>query len=357
MRVELDKNIESAILRTLPDGDIQGQSLFGSLIERVVQNRITPRSTYTYEMLHAVGSTIGDMLVDHHDDMTEYLRIVPEAEPIGFHPKDRVVIWDYVRDALRGVDRIIGGLAIPSEAKRYLSGVMDHMEVDIHHTNGNRSETYIDAEGRVHASLDIPAMFNQMRYIRWIFREGGGFNSIFRGIVLYTVAHETGHGIHQSFQNRKKLDPTDWYAQALHQDYPLQFTAEQRREKETVMYFQRAISHERFAHFFGMELLQGLGMRSTFIVDFFRSSYFSVFGTGFSYDQMNAILEGVLGSLFDPKYDNLPEEDDYRMHLTNRLLQELITHAVFFQYPYSRQVVESLITSGWNGKKREFSRE
>lgn len=350
MNIEVEPQVESAIRATLPpDGTIKPALLDGRIELMIKQLGVTmPKSEYSKVNLETLGYIIAGTMLKQ-----ERFKQVPQA----YHPEDIEIIQDYVNEAREGVNKVIDELVIPKNAKRYIRGALDHVELDLDYNRGKGSKALKDEAGQIHIQINIPNTFRQAYSASQNFGGEHLSPSFFKGLVYYETAHEFGHAIHCALSSPQSDAPHAWHDKRLFFGYPMTMTAEDTFRQIIADGFFGAISCERFAQFFGWEVLRGYGLSDNIRRDYIRTNAKYIFGNGFTFSQMDHFVYGYQKRLYNPKEADVlsPEEWEFRFSLEKHLTDALIIYSVSPYYTYPRETVETLINKGWRGKRRELA--
>lgn len=360
MKIELDQGVESAIRATLPPTDNRKPLFFNGRLDLMIEELgiSTPKSEYSRGMLEALGYKTIDSMLTERLIKSDTSLASPQApkEQHRYHPKDIEIVNDYVNEAREGVSKVIDELSISKNAKRYIRGALDTVELNIDLAGANGTETLKDEEGRIHINLNIPDIFSVAYFISQHFVGEHISSALFKGLTYNYTAHEFGHAIHHALSRLRHNAPHAWHDKALFIGYPMTMTCDDKIQQTIAKGLYRSISNERFAQFFEWEVLRGFGLSTNIRDDLIRTDALSIFGNGFTFSQMDHFIDGCQQRIYEPKELKLlsPEEREFRLDLEKHLIDAFIIYSVSSYYTYPRHTIEMLIAKGWRGKQREL---
>jgi hypothetical protein len=351
MKIEVDPRVESAIRASLPsDGSVKPLFLNGR-VDAVIKQLALPstRSGYSKEDLETLGYLTTDAMLQ---EIT-----APSEEPRRYHLKDIEILEGYVNEARGGANKVVDELSISKNAKRFIRGALDAVELHYDFAGFHETASFKGKDGGIHININVPSMFRMTSFISQNF--GGELlsSSLFKGLVYYETAHEFGHAVHYALSSPQLDAPPAWHDKKLFGGYPLTMTPENTFQQSLADELFKIISHERFAQFFGWEILRGYGLSDTIRRDYIRTNAMNIFGNGFTFSQMDYIVDGCQQRLYkQEEFDVLSDkEKQNRYNLERSLIGALIIYSVSLYHTYPRATVEMLINKGWRGKRRELA--
>ena len=260
-------------------------------------------------------------------------------------------------EAREGVNKVIDELSISKNAKMYIRGSLDTAHVHYDFAGAHKTESVKKEDGSIHITLDIPGTFQVASFISRHFGSEHWSQSLFKGVVYYETAHEFGHAIHYALSVPQSVAPHAWHDKKLFEGYPLTMTPDDTTQRFIADKLFRIISRERFAQFFGWEVLRGYGLSDDIRRDYIRTNAMNIFGNGFTFSQMDYIVDGCQQRLYkQEEFDLLSDkEKQNRYNLERSLIGALIIYSVSLYNTYGRDTVEMLINKGWRGKRRELT--
>lgn len=351
MKIEVDPRVEFAIRDSLPsDGYIKPLFLNGR-VDAVIKQLALPsaRPEYSNETLETLGYMTTDAMLKEGPALSE--------EPLLYRPKDIEIIEGYVNEAREGVNKVIDELSISKHAKRFIRGALDTAQLHYDFAGADKTESVKSEDGSIHIAINIPDTFRVASFISRSFGGGHWSQSLFKGLVYYEIAHEFGHAIHYALSKPQSGATHAWHDKKLFGGYPLTMTPDDTTQQFIADELFRTISHERFAQFFGWEVLRGYGLSDDIRRDYIRTNAMYIFGNGFTFSQMDHFIDGCQQRICKPEeIDLLSDEQKLeRYDLERYLIGALIIYSVSLYHTYGRDTVEMLINKGWRGKRRELA--
>jgi hypothetical protein len=313
-----------------------------------------PRVQYSNKDLGEIGSTLVDILLNEEE------RPLSQASgKLNTYHQNIEILYEYVGEVREGVNRLVDELSVSKKAKRFICGSLDNVELNLDLPGDNETVAFKDEDGRIHINLNVPKMFHLEYFISHPLggKEEDMSPSLFKGLVYYHTAHELGHAVHQALSRSYLHAPRAWYDKNLFHGYPLAMTPEKRSDLSDANYMFRYISHERFAQFFGWEVLRGFGLSSDIRIDYIRTNALHIFGNGLTFSQLNYVIDGYEKRLKGLNKIDPSLSQEKRQILDNwwwSFVQAFLIYSVSLYNTYPRATVEMLIQKGWRGKQREL---
>lgn len=352
MKIELDPRTESAIRSTLPpDGAMPPLFLNGRLETAIRKSGMTaPRFQYSKDDLEKLGYMTADAILRD-------IHAWDAREPVSYHPKDIGIFEGYVCDARAGVRKVMDELSIPHPARTFLGRALDGVDVTIDTAGVKKTEAIKDRDGTIHITINVPNVFDIAHFMSRYF--GGEYLSqpLFKALVYYDTAHELGHAVHYALGRPSVDAPHAWHDKKLFAGYPLTMHADDVFQQSIADELLHVISNERFAQYFGQEVVHGYGLSRTILQDYARTNALNIFGNGFTFSQMDQFVDGCQKRMYEPdEIDGLSDKDRQDRHnLERSLIDALIIYSVSLYHTYPKDTVEALITKAWRVKRRELA--
>lgn len=349
MKIELDPSVEAAIRATLPLADNMGPLFLNGRLELMIKQLgiMMPRSEYSKEILEKLGYRTIDTIL---------MQELPKQEPYRYNSNDIGILKSYVNDAREGVNKVIDELSISKNAKRFIRGSLDTVVLHYDFAGDQRTESVKSEDGGIHIYINIPSVFRVAYFISQHFGGERLSQSLFKGLVYYETAHEFGHAMHYALAKPQSSAPHGWHDKKLLQGYPLTMIPDDTYQQFIADELFKIISHERFAQYFGWEVLRGHGLSDDIRRDYIRTNVMNIFGNGFTFSQMDHLIDGCQQRIYKPEEIDLlsDEQRQVRYNLERNLISALIIYSVSLYFTYPRATVEALINKGWRGKQREL---
>jgi hypothetical protein len=354
VKAELDKNIEESIHRVLPPVVFNQMRFAAGWLDATVESHYSgiPKNKFSPGKLRDLGWDTMDAMLKNDQIRAHTGSFNSSDNDQRLDPEDREVVWFYIDQAREGVNRIVDEMAIPSDAKHYLRGILDATPVDIETTVDRFSQTVWDKQGRAHITLNVPDVITSALLISQSFKEEYFSQWAFRGLMFGFCAHELGHVIQTAMFTHPHKVPRIWRDNDLLHGYAFRLSADSRGERRLIKAINEIIISERFAEYFENTVMDGLGCPRTIRADYIRMMAYYMFGNGFSFRQIHHIIYGMSVRRFHGgEFPMVSDEEAIgRMIDHTGLIKKQMANSFSDFYPFDKQTVESLITKGWKSK-------